>query len=653
MTPPSDLSAEKIGQIALMQSVVSQLPTVESILSFSARGLRELPGVSEVNGIKNGGKATGDGEYFNVAHRQQLYAHFEFVISDPTAFFPYRPYVENYCSVLAIIFEERRQRTENQNLLATLEQRVATRTKALQQEIQDRKRAERELRSSEENLRITLDSIGDAVIATDTDGKITRMNPVAEKLTGWNQKEAAGKPLTTIFDIINATTRQPLDNPVERVLSTGQVVGLTNHTVLRSRNGPEYQVADSAAPIRSNDGTIQGVVLVFRDVTEEYAIQEKLRQAEKMSAVGQLAGGIAHDFNNQLTGILGYAEILNDSLTDPSLLDFSIGIKKAALRSAGLIAQLLAFGRKGKYQDQPLDADEVITDTIKILERSIDKRIVIKRDLAPRKPMIMGDPNQLQNAILNIALNARDAMPNGGTLSFRTESIHFDEPFCSSGKLQDIAPGEYVRITISDTGTGMDKETQRHIFEPFFTTKEVGKGTGMGLASVYGTLKNHFGAVDVQSELGQGTTFSLYLPSIQEEDGKQEDAPSPAARNADILLVDDEPTVHSVASLMLRSFEHTVHTCPDGHAAIAFYSEHWQEIDLVILDMIMPNLNGRETAEALYKINPSVRILISSGFSQDDDTQELNKIGVLGFINKPYRLKELSAAVANALSKSK
>ncbi|MBN2163562.1 MAG: response regulator [Pontiellaceae bacterium] len=655
MTPSNELSAEKIGQIALMHSMVSQLPTADSILSFSIQGLKQLPGVRTVNNLPPETVLNDNTSnvHFAISHRQQVYALFEFILSDPSAFSPYHPYVENFCAVLALIFEERRQRTEKQNLMATLEQRVAERTQALQQEIQERKHAENELRRSEGNLRITLDSIGDAVIATDTEGKVTRMNPVAETLTGWPQSEASGLPLTTVFNIINAATRQTIDNPVDRVLITGQVVGLKNHTVLLHRNGSEYQIADSAAPIRSDDGTIQGVVLVFRDITEEYAIHEQLKRSEKMSAVGQLAGGIAHDFNNQLTGILGYADILIEELTDPTLRDFAKDIRKAAQRSAELTAQLLAFGRKGKYHAHPIDPHEIIADTIKILERSIDKRIRIECNLSPEKTMVMGDSSQLQNAILNIALNARDAMPNGGTLRFQTSSVQLDERFCNSHKIDEIPPGDYIEISISDTGDGMNQETQKHIFEPFFTTKEIGKGTGMGLAGAYGTMRSHHGAIAVHSKPGHGTVMRLYLPRIHMEYISTEKTSRPTVGHAAILLVDDEDLVRKTAEKMLCKLGHKVITCTGGHDAIKFYKQSGAQIDLVILDMIMPDLNGKETAQALSSINPQVRILISSGYSQNDEAGELDKLGIQGFISKPFSLTKLSNSIANALETPK
>jgi PAS domain S-box-containing protein len=522
---------------------------------------------------------------------------------------------------------------------------------AFRQTLEDLRQAAAQLRWNEENLRITLDSIGDGVIATDTGGRITRINPVAAALCGWSQAEAQGRDLAEVFRIINAGTRDSVPNPVDKVLTSGQIVGLANHTALISRDGREYQIADSAAPIRGQDGLIRGVVLVFRDVTHEYELEDRLRQREKMDAIGQLAGGIAHDFNNQLGGVLGYADMLVQRLDDPTLKQYASGICTAATRAADLTQQLLAFGRKGKYLNVPTDLHKTIAEVVELLRRSIDKRIAIKQRLEANPATVLGDPTQLQNAILNLALNARDAMPQGGELIFATRITMFAE----ASLAEELAPGPHLQISVTDSGMGMSAETQRRLFEPFYTTKEVGKGTGLGLASVYGTVKNHHGAIRVYSELGKGSTFNIYLPLLAEVAGNENSSSEPGAAlkgHGRILIVDDESVILAVGCEMLREFGYEPIPCADPVEALEIYRQEWQNIDLVILDMVMPKLGGRDLFLAMKGVHPDIRAILASGYSLNGEAQGILDSGMLAFVQKPFNVDDLVRKVANALPKN-
>ena len=379
---------------------------------------------------------------------------------------------------------------------------------------------------------------------------------------------------------------------------------------------------------------------------------EQLRQTEKMSALGQLAGGIAHDFNNQLAGVVGYADLLLSELQDEELKGFASGIKKSALRSADLTAQLLAFSRRGKYLAVPMDVHVVLNEVVSILERSIDKRIRLSLLLRARNSIIVGDPSQLQNALFNIALNARDAMPDGGEIRLETGDIVLDEASCRTLR-NAVSPGKYISVVISDTGCGMDEDTKPHIFEPFYTTKEVGKGTGMGLASVYGTVSNHLGAIVVKSELEEGTMITVYLPTSEDplnETLANEPIQQPVRGTATILLVDDEEVIRNMAGDILRALGYRVAVCCDGREAVDYYRKHWQEIDLVLLDMVMPEMNGCEAFRAMRENNPDVRVILSSGYSINGEAQEILDNGVKAFIGKPYGRTELSSIVARILS---
>ena len=382
------------------------------------------------------------------------------------------------------------------------------------------------------------------------------------------------------------------------------------------------------------------------------ASEDRLRQSEKLTAIGQLAGGIAHDFNNQLAGVMGYADMLAQRLDQEPYKRFAQGIMVSARRAADLTQKLLAFGRKGKYLLVPVDIHQILGEVVSILERSIDKRVRIRQVLKVGHATIMGDPNQIQNALLNLALNARDAMPQGGELTFETDALTFNEADCREHH-QEISPGPFLRITVIDSGFGMSDEVKKHLFEPFFTTKEPGKGTGMGLASVYGTVRNHHGTISIESDEGHGTTVRLCLPLAPyaaKESGERYDA-TPARGTARVLLVDDEETVRTMAPEMLRDLGYSVVTCCNGREAVEYYRAHSREVDLVILDMVMPEMGGRDAFIAMRKINPKVRALLSSGYSLDGEAQDILDEGVLAFIGKPYRHNELSEAVAEALAR--
>jgi PAS domain S-box-containing protein len=374
--------------------------------------------------------------------------------------------------------------------------------------------------------------------------------------------------------------------------------------------------------------------------------EERLFQAEKMSAIGKLAGGVAHDFNNQLAGILGYAELLMDDLMDEDLRSYAKNIMTAADRAANLTKQLLAFSRKGKYLTVTVDIHKIIAETVALLEHSIDKRTEIRKDLQANPHFVIGDPTQLQNAMLNLAVNARDAMPNGGELTFATSVVSL----AADPAVPDLQPGRHVQILVSDTGSGMDDMVMKHLFEPFFTTKE--KGTGLGLASVHGAIRNHHGSIRVESEVGKGTNIYVFLPlqegvgTIQDEIDVKKEIIKGDAR---ILVVDDEPIVCELTADILRKCGYKVTTCSNGEEAVEFYRPMWQNVDLVILDMVMPKMGGHEAFISMRKINPQIKALLSSGHSIDGRAQRILDEGALGFIQKPYTQVELLRKVAIAL----
>lgn len=768
-------------------------------------------------------------------------------------------------------------------------------------------------KASEEDLRITLESIGDAVIATDVQGRVRRMNRVAETLTGWAFSEAQGRTLAEVFRIVNALTREPSANPVQRVIESGAILGLANHTVLIARDGREYQIADSGAPIKEENGATRGVVLVFRDVTEEYALQnalreseawleetmriarvggwkidlsgntlawtdetfrihdlpigaspnvdeaisfyhaddrarvsaavqhalesgedydieariitatknlkwvrsightslhegrtafvwgtiqditdlkqteeavreseqrfatafkyspaplvlsevdtglfldvndrwvemleftreeqigrtskevgiwddpgdrdrivailrsqdrfrdepirfktksgrpvialwsaesvnlsgkqvmlsmitditelrqaeeerEKLRgqltQAHKMEAVGRLAGGVAHDFNNMLNVILGHAEIMSEDLPADSPLRGDLDeIRKAAERSANLTRQLLAFARKQTVAPKALDLNDTIATMLKMLQRLIGEDIDLLWKPGASLDTVRIDPGQVDQMLANLAVNARDAIGHAhGKITIETANARFDEAYCADHA--GFTPGDFVMLAVSDNGCGMDEETRANIFEPFFTTKGVGEGTGLGLATVYGIVKQNDGYVNVYSEPGQGTTFKIYFPSLAEVStrpaGVEAGLDAPATGDETILVVEDQPALLKMARTMLERLGYNVLIAATPGEALRLAREQSGSIDLLITDVVMPEMNGRELAQQLQALRPGLKSLFMSGYTANVIAhQGVLDEGVI-FIQKPFSKGDLAAKVREVLDR--
>jgi len=380
----------------------------------------------------------------------------------------------------------------------------------LASDVTKREQTEIALAAEKEQLAVTLRSISDGVITTDTDGRIVMLNAAAEQMTGWMQAEAAGQSIGEVFPIVNAQTHEWRESLVERALQSDSNVELSGNTILLSRHSRQYIITASAAPIRNRQREPIGGVLIFRDITERERLEQQLRQAQRMESIGVLAGGIAHDFNNLLTGIIGIADLaLMDLAEDHQLKADLQDIKNQGQRGAELTKQLLAFSRRQVLAPQPVDLNATIRDVLSFLRRVLGGQIILQFEPFPQLITAHVDPVQVEQVLLNLCVNARDAMPNGGTITITTANIVADDAFCRSYAGAEL--GNYVCVTVADTGIGMDQETLQHIFEPFFSTKPVGSGTGLGLAMVYGIVKQHNGIIDVTSELGRGTTFSIFF----------------------------------------------------------------------------------------------------------------------------------------------
>ncbi len=665
---------------------------------------------------------------------------------------------------------------------------------SLTAEIVERGRAERALKESEQSLATTLNSIGDAVIATDTDGIVTRMNPVAEKLTGWKLQDARGKVLDEVFRLVNEETRDPVSSPLERVLRDDRVVGLASHTMLVARDGTSCAIADSGSPIHDAQGVMRGVVVVFRDQTNERnteralresearkgaileaaldcvvsmdhtgsitefnpaaektfgharalamgkpmaellippslraghlaglrryldtgvgpvlgkrielqalradgtefpielavvrtrsegpptftayirdlterkraeegaalavataetelghreraevalrETEEQLRQSQKMEAIGTLAGSIAHDFNNLLSVVLGYGEMLCGELKvgDPMREDVE-EIVRAAARASDLTRQLLAFSRQQVLQPKVVNLNDAIAGMTRMLQRIIREDVELALLPASTLGTALVDPGQLEQVLLNLVVNARDAMPGGGKLTIETADVELDRTYAAQHP--EVEPGRYVMLSVSDTGVGMDRATQARIFEPFFTTKEVGKGTGLGLSTVFGIVKQSGGSIWVYSELGEGTTFKVYLPrtdaAVEPVDLVR--SPATALRGSEtILLVEDDEQVRNLAVAILRRHGYEVLEAATGGEALLICERYQRTIHVLVTDVVMPRMSGRELWERLAPLRPTIKVLFMSGYTDDAIVHHGVLSSELAFVQKP------------------
>jgi PAS domain S-box-containing protein len=496
-----------------------------------------------------------------------------------------------------------------------------------------------------ERLIVTLRSIGDGVIVTNTGGTVTLINKVAEQLTGWPSQEATGKPLAAIFPVINERTREQCEDPVGKVIRTGQIIALAKNTALIRRDGTELVIEDSAAPIRDQSSRIIGVVIVFRDMTAKRRLEEERIKTEKLQSVGLLAGGLAHDFNNLLTSIVGnisVAKMYTDAGT--KIYDRLTEAESASRRAAELTAQLLTFSRGGA----PVRKTGSIADIIREASRFALSGTAVAADfhIASDVWNVNIDAGQISQVFNNLTINAVQAMPGGGKVVYVADNVILGE-----NEVTPLSPGRYVRVMVRDTGSGIAAEHLPRIFEPYFTTKE--SGSGLGLASVYSIVKNHDGHITVASS-EKGTTFFIYFPA------------SFGARSRDVfsdkgivggrgkvLVMDDEEMIRNISGEMLRALGYEVVFARDGMEAVARYQEALageRRIDIVIMDLTIPGgMGGEETIRKLRDLDPAVKAIVSSGYSNDPIMADYRTYGFRGVIVKPYDITNFSKVVQEVM----
>jgi len=514
---------------------------------------------------------------------------------------------------------------------------------AIFRDITGRKRMEAGLRESEERYRLLFERSLSGVYRSTAAGKMLECNRAFATMMGYaSPAEAMMQPAWEF----HAT---PLDREkyLARVRREGSLINYENRG--RRKDGSLIWVIENVTLVRDEDGeeTLLGTMF---DISERRRLEEQLLQSQKMEAVGRLAGGISHDFNNLLTAVTGYSELLLTELPEgDSRREFADEIRKAGQRAAGLTHQLLAFSRRQVLEPRVLDLNAVIANMEKMLRRVIGEDVELTTALESELWRTRADPGQIEQAILNLVVNARDAMPRGGRLTIETANVSIDVQFARN--YESVQPGPHVMVAVSDTGVGMDQELQSRLFEPFFTTKERGKGTGLGLSTTYGIVKQSGGSIWVYSEPGVGTTFKIYLPRSEEPLDAAAPAPAPAPRagSETVLLVEDEPEVRRLVEKLLRMQGYSVLACAGPAEAIAAAKSASGRLDLLLTDVILPGMNGRELARVLSDVQPGLKVLYMSGYTDAAITQQ----GILdpgtAFLSKPFNPDALARKVREAL----
>lgn len=507
------------------------------------------------------------------------------------------------------------------------------------------------IRRDRDLYRILVENTEDIVYLTDADGTLSFISGQTERY-GLKPEDAIGRQFLTF---VHPDDRARMLEAFEDTIVRGLLTPVEFRFVA---NGEIYWFEERGKILFDDDGKPSGVNGILRDVTErkraeeeKRVLEEQLHQSRKMEAVGQLAGGVAHNFNNLLQAIIGFSEMIATESDDPDIAELAERIELAGRRGADLTRQLLAFSRKGRYSFRELDVHDVIGEVVKLVAATIDRRIRIECNFNAGDSYVKGDDSLLMHAILNLVINARDALPAGGRITIETGNISF-----SDKDLAELAlsPGRHVFVSVADNGVGMDNLLKDRIFDPFFTTKEVDKGTGLGLSCVYGCVKSHFGDISVKSAVGKGSVFTIFLPVASGAPAVSTAGPAAPMRRVGggrVLVIDDDEDVRLLAGLNLKSggFESVAFSDPER--ALAYYKKESGAIDLVLLDITMPQVDGRECIRRLREIDPRARILVMSGHAVESVARELRGAETTGFIQKPWEKSQLIRTVCDAFER--
>ena len=489
-----------------------------------------------------------------------------------------------------------------------------------------------------------LDVATDAILLRDWDDKILFWNQGAERLYGWKAEMVLGKKAR---ELLYVQPLQQIEEAQRILLETGEWQGELNQI---TQDGRSIIVSSRWVLLYDDHQKPKSVLVVSTDITEKKLLEAQFLRAQRMESIGTLASGIAHDLNNILTPVLAVSQLLQIKLStidqrDQELLNI---VATNARRGAALVKQVLSFARGVEGKHTSLQIKHVLWEVQQIIQETFPKSITLQTSIPENLWIVTGEPTQLHQVFMNLCINARDAMPEGGLLRITATNCSIDESYTQMNL--DARVGSYLMITISDTGTGMPPEMIDRIFEPFFTTKEIGQGTGLGLSTAIGIIKSHGGFIDVKSVIGQGTQFKIYLPAVNAaESPEDKDQEIPMGENEMILVVDDESAIREISKVSLESHNYRVLTASDGIEAITIYAQHKYEIDLAIVDIMMPSLDGAVTIRTLQKINPKIKIIAVSGLMSNSQLNTNSISGINLFLSKPYTAKELITAVHQAL----
>ena len=514
----------------------------------------------------------------------------------------------------------------------------------ISRDITQRKQVENRLRL----LATAVEQAGDAVAITDTEGTIDYVNPAFGRITGYTPSEVVGQNIGLLR---SERHHGALERQIREALGAGRT--WTGRLTHRKKDGTHYEADATVSPVRDQTGVVTHYVLVQRDATRQHDLEEQLRQSQKMEAVGQLAGGVAHDFNNIVTGILGLTDLLAEQLDDraEALQDLA-EIQKLGERAAKLTHQLMAFSRRQPLEPRALDLNELVSDSSVMLRRLIGEDVAFTAPAAPELGHVHADPGQIEQVLMNLVLNARDAMPDGGTLEIQTADVMLGREM--NGDHVWVEPGPYVMLAVTDTGCGMEKDTCRRVFEPFFTTKEAGRGTGLGLATVYGIVRQHHGYIHASSKVGHGTTFRVYLPRADAplgEPARTVLGQSRANGTETILVVEDDDPLRALVGRILEAWGYRVLLAASADEAETFFSGDDSGIRLLLTDIVMPGRSGRDLYRCLSERFPSLKVVFMSGYTQRVAlTGDLSPSGG-DYIGKPFTPEALARQVREALDR--
>ncbi|MCD9185061.1 MAG: PAS domain S-box protein [Pyrinomonadaceae bacterium] len=514
---------------------------------------------------------------------------------------------------------------------------------SIRYDITERKLAEERIRQQAS----LLDKAQDAILVCDLKFQIIYWNKGAERIYGWTVGEVLGKD---ICDLLCGGNTEVLQQAQTALEEKGEWKTETKHF---TKTGKNVTVESRWTMVRNEQNQPDYILITNTDITERKQIEQQLLRAQRMESIGTLAGGIAHDLNNILSPILMSVEMLQLGEHDEETHRWLSIARENAERGADLIRQVLTFARGMEGERISVQIKHIVKDSIKVLQETLPKSITVKYEIDPELHIVSADPTQIHQVLMNLCINARDAMPNGGTMTVKARNINLDENYARMNI--EAKEGEYVLLSVSDTGTGMSADIQKRIFDPFFTTKELGKGTGLGLATAMTIVKSHGGFINVYSELGKGTQFTVYLPTVESERSAKTVSKAqslPRGNGEMVLVVDDEENILEITRVTLEKFGYKVVTAVDGTDAIAVYAQRGNEIALVLTDLAMPYMDGMAMTRALRKINPNLKVIATSGLTTNEQTAEMQALNINAFLPKPYTGETLLVTMAEILKNS-